>query len=116
MNRTHAPLCFALLTGLCAVGLLLTGCGKEEPATSAPTARPAAPSAAAPAAPTDAPVQTDEEVIAAYPINVCLVCQGRLGDDKTVPRSGRKALVVCGKACADKFKANADKYQPTPAG
>jgi len=104
------------LTGFCVVGLLLSGCGKEEPASSAPAARPAAPSAAAPAAPgaPAAPAQTDEEIIAGYPLHVCVICQNRLGDKKVVCRRGKGAIVVCSQACADKFKTDPAKYLPDP--
>ena len=116
MNRTHATLCLSLVTGLCVVGLLLTGCGKEEPATpaGASSAAPAAAPAAAAAAAPDVPAQTDEVVMANYPISVCVICQGKLGDNKVVCRRGKGAIVVCGKACADKFAKDPAKYLPDP--
>ena len=110
MNRTHAPLSFALLTGLCVVGLLLAGCGKEDPPprpATIPAIQPSDVPSSAPDAPDapDVPALTDEQVLASYPIQVCVSCEGRLGDNKVVARRGKSAIVACSKACADKYES-----------
>ena len=94
--------CFALLAGVCIVGLLLAGC-EDKPAP------PASPTAALP---------VDEGMpVKDYPKDTpCVVCKETLGakGDPIMFRQGAVPVIVCSKECVAAFQKDPAKYRSKP--
>ena len=92
--------CFALLAGLCIVGVLLAGC--ED--------KPAGPASGTGSSAEGMPVKD-------YPKDTpCVVCKDKLGakgDALVFTHEGIPAM-VCSKACVTAYKKDPAKYQSKP--
>jgi len=101
MNWTQKHrLFFALLAGVCIVGLALAGCEEERAAPSGPSVSSA-----------------DGVPVAEYPKDTpCPVCGETLGaeGDPIVFQQDGPPVMVCSKECMVTFKKDPAKYAPKP--